>query len=231
MILKNWDELPDQFKNQEVLYYYNILKNKKINLIIKRLFDIFCSGISIIVFLPVFFVIYLIIKLDSPKEKVIFKQERITQYKKTFKILKFRTMKTNSEKIQITCYNDPRITKIGKFLRKYKLDEIPQIFNIFSGNMTFVGTRPEVEKYINYYTNEMLATLLLPAGATSEASLEFQHEEKNLKKTENINLENLYLNDILPEKMKINLKYIKKMNFFYDVKIILKSFIVFKYGK
>ena len=181
MSLKRYDSLPEFMKNPEVKEYYDILAKRKGQLILKRIFDIVFGAIGTIVLLPIMIVLAIIIKCES-KGPALFKQVRITQYGKEFKILKFRTMVVNAEKIgtQVTSKNDPRVTKVGRFLRKYRLDELPQIINILKGELSFVGTRPEVPRYVNAYTNKMIATLLLPAGVTSEASIEFKDEEKIL---------------------------------------------------
>ena len=163
LILKDWEQLPEELQLDEVKPYYKILKKKKMSLILKRIFDIVVSFIMLIILLPVFIFLGIAIKIDS-KGPVFFRQERITQYGKTFKIFKFRTMVNNAEKLgtQVTVGNDARITKVGKFIRDCRLDEIAQLLNILTGDMTFVGTRPEVRKYVNHYTKEIMATLLLP---------------------------------------------------------------------
>ena len=186
MILKDWEQLPEKLQLAEVKPYYEVLKKKKLSLILKRIFDIVVSFIMLIILSPVFVFLGIAIKIDS-KGPVFFRQERITQYGKTFKIFKFRTMVNNAEKLgtQVTVGNDARITKVGKFIRDCRLDEIAQLLNILTGDMTFVGTRPEVRKYVNHYTKEMMATLLLPAGVTSLASIYYKDEAKLLDKSNN----------------------------------------------
>lgn len=220
--MKSWNDMPESLKNKEVLEYYNLLKCKKISMFFKRLFDIIISIIMLILMVPIFLLIAILIKNDS-EGNVFFYQNRVTQYGKVFKIIKFRTMVQNADKIgfKVTVDNDIRITKIGKFLRKYRLDEIPQLINILLGDMSFVGTRPEVEKYVKNYTDEMKATLLMPAGVTSLASINFKDEEKLLSDASDI--DNIYIEKILPEKMKYNLEYIKKFNFAYDIYLMLKT--------
>lgn len=222
MSLKRYDSLPEFMKNPEVKEYYDILAKRKGQLILKRIFDIVFGAIGTIVLLPIMIVLAIIIKCES-KGPALFKQVRITQYGKEFKILKFRTMVVNAEKIgtQVTSKNDPRVTKVGRFLRKYRLDELPQIINILKGELSFVGTRPEVPRYVNAYTNKMIATLLLPAGVTSEASIEFKDEEKILDNSDNV--DNDYIYKVLPLKMKYNLNYIKLFTVFYDFKIMLRT--------
>lgn len=167
-MLRDWDKLPDYMKNDEVRFYFNCLKKKKISIAIKRIFDITASFFLLIVFAPVFIVISILIAKDS-RGGIFFCQERITQYGRKFKIFKFRTMISDAENkgSLVTVDNDKRVTRIGHTLRKHRLDEIPQLINIFLGDMSFVGTRPEVTKYVKRYTPEMMATLLLPAGVTS----------------------------------------------------------------
>lgn len=222
MSLKKFENLPEFMKNEQVRYYYDILNKRRGQLVLKRVLDFIGGLIGTIVLLPIMAVIAVIIKFES-KGPVLFKQVRITQYGREFKIFKFRTMVVNAEKLgtQVTSKNDPRITKVGKFLRKYRLDELPQIINILIGDLSFVGTRPEVPRYVNKYTNEMIATLLLPAGVTSEASIEFKDEEKILDNSDNVDSD--YINKVLPLKMKYNLHYIKLFTVLYDIKIMFRT--------
>lgn len=222
MIMKKWDKLPDVMKTDEVKPYYLALKRKTASLIIKRVFDIIVSLILLILLSPVFLVISIMIKTDS-KGPVMFRQVRVTQYGKTFRIFKFRTMVTDAEKLgtQVTVDNDSRITKTGNRLRKCRLDEIPQLLNILKGEMSFVGTRPEVEKYVNCYTPEMMATLLLPAGVTSTASIAYKDEDRLLKDA--VSPDDVYVKQILPEKMKYNLEYLKNFGFFYDIRVMIRT--------
>lgn len=222
MRLIKWDELPEKMKNDEVRYYYEILEKKKIHLFFKRVFDFILALILLIVLSPIMLVIALAIKLTD-KGPVFYRQVRVTQYGKEFRIFKFRTMVINADKIgsQVTVGDDPRITKVGKKIRKLRLDEIPQLLNVLSGEMSFVGTRPEVIKYVEKYTSEMLATLLLPAGITSKASIEFKDEENILSNVENV--DDIYVSEILPIKMKYNLEHIKKLTFFYDIKLMIET--------
>ena len=222
MIMKKWNKLPDYMKTEEVKEYYELLRHKTFSLIIKRLFDIILSLTLLIFLSPVLLIIAIYVKLDS-EGSIFFLQKRVTAYGKVFKIIKFRTMVSDAEKLgtQVTVSNDARVTKIGKFLRKTRLDELPQLINILVGDMTLVGTRPEVEKFVKEYTNEMYATLLLPAGVTSLASIKYKDEEKLLDASSNPN--ETYINNILPEKMKYNLEYMRKFNFFYNIKTIIMT--------
>lgn len=222
MLLKVWDNLPEEMKTEEVRPYYEALSKKRPSLFFKRIAD-FCMALILLILLsPVFLVISVLIATDSPGG-VFFRQVRVTTYGKEFKIHKFRTMVANAEKkgTQITIRNDSRITKVGALLRRNRLDELPQLLDVLSGNMSFVGTRPEVPKYVNQYTDEMKATLLLPAGITSEASIRFKGEAKILAKAEDVDV--VYINEILPQKMKHNLKSIKEFGFWRDIATMFRT--------
>lgn len=222
MKLIRWDELPKKMKNEEVRYYYEILEKKKVHLFFKRVFDFILALILLIVLSPIMLVIALAIKLTD-KGPVFYRQVRVTQYGKEFRIFKFRTMVMNADKIgsQVTIGNDPRITKVGKKIRKLRLDEIPQLLNVLSGQMSFVGTRPEVVKYVEEYSNEMLVTLLLPAGITSEASIEFKDEDEILDGVDD--MDKVYVEEVLPIKMIYNIDYIKKFNVWNDFKLMIDT--------
>lgn len=232
MILKEFNELPEKIKNDYVLEYYNILKQKKLILLLKRILDFMCALILLMVLSPVLIVLAILIKIDS-KGPVFYRQERITKYGKTFKIFKFRTMIQDADKrgALITGKQDSRITKIGNKIRKCRLDELPQLINILKGEMSFVGTRPEVKKYVDMYTDEMKATLLMPAGVTSMASIKFKDEDEIISKEikNGKTIDEAYMKDILPKKMKWNLEYIKKFSIWEDFKICIET--VIKVGK
>ena len=221
-MLKPYIDLPECFRNEECMNYYNILEKKKASLFLKRAFDILASLVLLILLLPALVIIALLIKLDS-KGPVIFKQKRVTTYNRDFYIYKFRTMVNNAEKLgsQVTVSNDSRITKVGKGLRKFRLDEIPQLINILKGDMTFVGTRPEVRRYVDGYEDKFYATLLMPAGVTSIASIFYKDEEKLLENAEDV--DSIYLDKILPDKMKYNLSYIEKFSFLGDIKLMIMT--------
>lgn len=219
--MRKWENLPESIKNDKVKEYYDLLCKKKFSLLLKRIFDISVSGILLLLLLPVFILIAVAIKLDSPGT-VFYRQTRITRYGEKFRIFKFRTMVSDADKgLKLTVANDSRITRVGAFLRKYKLDELGQLIDVFRGKMSFVGTRPEVEKYVVSYTDEMYATLLLPAGITSEASVYYRDESSLLEAAENP--EEVYVNRILPDKMSYNLKAIKDFSFFGEIKIIIMT--------
>lgn len=219
MILRKWDKLPPEMQIPEVKVYYDILKKKKFSLVMKRLFDIAASLSLLILLSPVFAILAIAIKLDS-KGPVFYRQTRVTQYGKEFRIFKFRSMVTDADKGSLlTVGGDSRITRTGKFIRKYKLDEFSQLIDVLRGTMTFVGTRPEVPKYVEKYTPEMMATLLLPAGITSEASVYYKDENELLDAAEDV--EKTYLEVVLPDKMKYNLAAIKSFSFIDDIKVMI----------
>ena len=223
MKLIKWENLPADMQTEEVRKYYDMLKKKGGALFLKRAFDIFVSAIMLLLLSPLFLVLAVVIKIDS-KGPVFYRQERITQYGKKFRIFKFRTMVADADKIgtQITVNNDARITRVGKFLRKTRLDEISQLIDVLRGTLTFVGTRPEVEKYVKQYTDEMKATLLLPAGITSEASIRYQDESKLLDAAGE-DADKIYIEKIVPSKMKYNLNALETFGFWKDIKIMFMT--------
>ena len=222
MILKKWEELPEQLQTQEVRPYYELLKKKQGSLLLKRMFDVVVSAIMLIVLCPVFLILAIAIKLDSPGP-VFYRQVRVTQYGKHFRIFKFRTMVSNADKIgtQVTVGNDSRITRMGKLIRKCRLDEVSQLIDVFRGTMTFVGTRPEVPKYVASYTPEMMATLLLPAGVTSEASILYKDESELLDNAEDVDA--AYVQKVLPGKMRYNLRAIENFGFWSDIRTMFRT--------
>lgn len=209
-------------QTEAVKPYYEILQKKQISLIFKRLFDIVVSLIMLLILSPVFLILAIAIKLDT-EGPVFYRQVRVTQYGKEFRIFKFRTMVNNADKIgsQVTVGGDSRITRVGKVIRECRLDEIGQLLNILGGSMTFVGTRPEVPKYVEKYTSEMWATLLLPAGVTSEASIRYKDEAALLDAAEDVDA--TYIQDVLPGKMKYNLRSIQKYSFFKDIETMFQT--------
>lgn len=222
MRMISWEKLPPQMQTEAVKPYYEILQKKQVSLIFKRSFDIVVSVIMLLILSPVFLVLTIAIKLDS-KGPVFYRQVRVTQYGKEFRIFKFRTMVNNADKIgsQVTVGGDSRITRVGKVIRDCRLDEIGQLLNILGGSMTFVGTRPEVPKYVEKYTPEMWATLLLPAGVTSEASIRYKDEAALLDAAEDVDA--TYVQDVLPGKMKYNLRSIQEYSFFKDIKTMFRT--------
>ncbi len=222
MMLKNWNELPEAMQREEVRPYYAALAARKGSILAKRVFDIFVALILLVLLSPVFLILAIAIKLDSPGP-VFYRQERITQYGRTFRIFKFRTMVSNADKIgsQVTVGNDSRITRVGHFIRHCRLDEISQLLNVLDGSMSFVGTRPEVKKYVDAYTPEMLATLLLPAGITSEASIRYKDEDKLLDSADDV--DQVYIRDVLPGKMKFNLDSVLHFSFWADIRTMFRT--------
>lgn len=226
MLIRKWNELPEFMQVEDVRPYYEILRHKQGQLILKRGFDIILSFILIALLSPILLIIAIWIKLDS-KGPIFYRQERVTQYGKTFRIFKFRTMVANADKIGtlVTTKNDSRITKVGEKIRKYRIDELPQLFNVLIGDMSFVGTRPEVKKYVSQYTKEMNATLLLPAGVTSIASIEFKDEDEILGcgKEKNKSIDEIYIEEVLPKKMEYNLKEITSFSFVREIGIMIDT--------
>ena len=215
MILKDYEKLPEKMKNEKVKEYYDIISKKKISLVMKRIFDIFFSLVLLIILSPILLILAILIKIDTNG--------------KIFRIFKFRTMVQNADQIGslVTVGNDARITRVGKVIRKVRLDEIPQLINILKGEMTFVGTRPEVKKYVDKYTDEMMATLLLPAGVTSIASIKYKDEDEILDKAVKAGKDTdvAYVEDVLPGKMKYNLEYLKQFSVLHDLKICIDTVI------
>ncbi len=227
-MLRSWEKLPDFMRIPEVRPYWEVLNKKRFQLFLKRIFDIVLSIVLILILALPVLIIAIWIKIDS-KGPVFYRQERVTTYGKHFRIHKFRTMVSNADKIgsAVTVENDVRITKVGSKLRNLRLDEIPQLLDVLSGDMSFVGTRPEAVKYVEQYKPEYYATLLLPAGITSNCSIQYKDENKILNSVSDV--DNCYMEKILPKKMKLNLEYICFFAFVRDVFILLRtSFAVFK---
>ncbi len=221
MRIKKWEKLPEELQIEEVRGYYDVLRKKRVSLFCKRAFDVIVSALMLLILFPIFLVLAIAIKIDS-KGPVFYRQERITQYGKKFRIFKFRTMTQGADKgSQVTVKNDNRITKVGRFIRKCRLDEIPQLIDVFRGTMTFVGTRPEVPKYVAQYTPEMMATLLLPAGITSLGSIYYKDEAEILDGAEDT--DKVYMERVLPAKMYYNLKAVKEFSFFNEIGIMFKT--------
>ena len=225
MILLPFHKLPKALRTDAVRPYYDILKSKRGSLRLKRAMDIVLSLVLIILLLLPIAVISAVIKCTS-KGPVFYRQERVTQYGRTFNILKFRTMVVGADKAGslITSGNDSRVTKVGAVLRKFRLDELPQVFHVLSGKMSFVGTRPEVVKFVDRYTPEMYATLLMPAGITSLASIMFKDEDKLIGNvTDPDEVDRIYDEQILPQKMEYNLQYINRFGFRRDLHLMLST--------
>ena len=222
MILKKWEELPDFLRTDEVRPYYDILARRRGSLAVKRIFDVVVSALMLLVLAPLFLVLAVAIKLDSPGP-VFYRQVRVTQYGKEFRIFKFRSMVSDADKrgTLVTVSGDSRITRVGHVIRKCRLDELCPLIDILRGTMTFVGTRPEVPKYVAAYTPEMMATLLLPAGVTSEASILYKDEADLLDNASDVDA--VYIRDVLPGKMKYNLDALKNFSFFSDIATMFQT--------
>jgi len=215
-----------RFETEVIKKYRASIEKKKISLFLKLLFDKVLALILLIPLSPIILGIAIWIKFDS-EGPVFYRQERITTYGRTFRIFKFRTMVKDADKLgtAVTQQNDPRISKVGHKLRKLRLDELPQLINVLVGDMSFVGVRPEVAKYVDKYTDEMNATLLLPAGITSPASIEYKDEDEVIEKFKGSgrSVDEIYVEEILPDKMKYNLKYIEEFSVINDIKIMIRT--------
>lgn len=196
----------------------------KLNQITKRIFDFILSLLGVIILSPIFIIVSVAIKIDS-KGSILFLQKRVGRFGKEFDIYKFRTMVTDAEKLgkQITIGKDNRITKVGVFLRKFKIDELPQLFNVLKGDMSLVGPRPEVPKYVDLYNEEQRKVLNIRPGITDMASLRYKDENDILGKVDNP--EEYYINVIMKDKLSLNLEYIEKSNVFFDIYLIVKTII------
>ncbi len=226
-----WDRLPDRMKNDEVRPYWNALARRRGQLRLKRAFDVTISLIMIALLLVPMLVIAAAVRLDSPGP-ALYRQIRVTRYGRKFRINKFRTMyddkdlrrrQSRTQNSSVTVSGDSRVTPVGAFLRRYRLDEFPQLFNVLTGDMTFVGTRPEVPEYVDCYRPEWMATLLLPAGITSECSIRYRDEEKLLKDVPPDRIDDTYVNRILPDKMKINLAAVRDFSLTADIRTMIRT--------
>ena len=222
MILKKWEDLPESLRTDAVRPYYELLAKRRGSLLLKRCFDVTVSAVMLLLLSPVFLVLAVAIKLDSPGP-VFYRQVRVTQYGEQFRIFKFRSMVSDADKrgSLVTVSGDSRITRVGHVIRNCRLDELCQLIDVFRGTMTFVGTRPEVPKYVAAYTPEMMATLLLPAGITSEASILYKDEAELLDAAADVDA--VYVREVLPGKMKYNLDALKNFSFFSDIKTMFRT--------
>ena len=221
-MLKRWEDLPENMKCEEVRPYWESLNNKHGQLVLKRIFDLIAAIILLVILAIPMVIISIMIKMDS-KGPVMYRQERVTSYGRHFRIHKFRTMVMNAENIgtSVTTKDDSRITRVGARLRRLRLDELPQLIDVIQGTMSFVGTRPEAVKYVEHYKPEYYATLLMPAGITSECSIRYKDEDELLNNTDNI--DKTYVEVVLPEKMKWNLNTIQNFSFFKDVATMFRT--------
>ncbi len=221
-MLKKWEDLPDFMRVPEVRPYWEILYKKRWQLALKRAFDV-VAGIIILIILAIPMAIIAVwIKADS-KGPVFYRQERVTTYGKHFRIHKFRTMVNNADKIgaAVTVGNDSRITRVGSKLRRLRLDETPQILDVLCGTMSLVGTRPEAVKYVEQYKPEYYATLLMPAGVTSEASIRYKDEDKLLNAADDV--DKVYVEQVLPAKMVWNLESIERFRFLREILTMFRT--------
>lgn len=221
MKIVKWEQLPPEMQTEEVRKYYDILKTKKTALFFKRAFDLCASAVLLIMLSPVFLMLAVAIRLDSPGP-VFFRQERVTQYGRRFRIHKFRTMVQNADKgSQVTVSNDSRITRVGRIIRNCRLDEVAQLIDVLRGDVTLVGVRPESPRYVAAYTPEMMATLLLPAGVTNLTSILYKDEARLLDGAEDT--DKVYVEEILPGKMRYNLKELENFSFWRDIRVLFMT--------
>lgn len=198
------------------------IEKKKLNFVCKRVFDFTASLLGLLILSPILLVTAIFIKIDS-RGPIFFKQKRVGKNKKTFEIYKFRTMVTDAEKMgkQITVGNDRRITRIGKVIRKCKLDELPQLINVLKGEMSLVGPRPEVPRYVELYDEYQEQILLVKPGITDYASIKFINENEILGASSDPEEE--YIKEIMPNKIELNMQYINNFSIFEDIRLILKT--------
>ena len=222
MILKKWEDLPESLRTDAVRPYYDLLSRRRGSLLLKRCFDLVVSALMLVALSPLFLVLAIAIKLDSPGP-VFYRQVRVTQYGRQFRIFKFRSMVHGADKrgTLVTVSGDSRITRVGHFIRNCRLDELCQLIDVLRGTMTFVGPRPEVPRYVAAYTPEMMATLLLPAGITSRASIEYKDEAELLDAADDVDA--VYIHEVLPGKMKYNLDEMKHFSFFSDIATMFRT--------
>lgn len=189
----------------------------------KRIFDIVASGFGLLVMSPVFLILAIWIKLDS-KGPVFYRQVRVGRKNRDFRIFKFRSMRVGADKMGLITVggHDPRVTRSGYFIRKYKLDEFPQLINVFIGDMSLVGPRPEVRKYVDLYTSEQMQVLDVRPGVTSLASIRYRNENELLEKVEDS--DQYYINVVMQDKLAIDLEYIRNVSFGYDIRLVFQTF-------
>ena len=221
-MLRRWEELPDFMRIPEVRPYWEVLDRKRGHLFLKRGFDLAAALVLLVILAIPMVVIAILIKLES-EGPVFYRQDRVTAYGKHFRIHKFRTMVANADKLgsAVTVGSDPRITRIGAKLRRLRLDEFPQLFDVLVGDMSFVGTRPEAVKYVEKYKPEFNATLLMPAGLTSEASIRYKDEDRLLNIADDV--DKVYVEQILPAKMVMNLKYVRNFSCIGDILTMFRT--------
>lgn len=217
-----YEDLPRSMKKKKVKEYFDFLQGRRFSLGAKRVFDIVVSLVILTICSPFFLILAAAIKIDS-RGPVFYRQVRVGRYDQDFRIFKFRTMVANADKIglSLTTGNDPRITRVGRLIRKCRLDEFSQILNVLCGDMSLVGPRPEVRKYVESYRPEYMATLLVRPGITATSSIAFRNEDEILNKGGDP--EEIYVREILPEKMALNLEYLRHISVFHDIKIMFQT--------
>lgn len=221
-MLRKWEDLPEFMRTSEVRPYWDILNRKRGQLALKRVFDLITALILLVILAVPMLIIAIMIRVDSPGP-VFYRQERVTAYGEHFRIHKFRTMVNNADKIgsAVTVSADSRITKVGARLRHARLDELPQVLDVIQGTMSFVGTRPEAVKYVEQYKAEYTATLLMPAGITSEASIRYKDESTLLDEADDV--DRVYVQNVLPAKMEWNLESIRRFRFLGEIATMIRT--------
>lgn len=217
-----YEQLPEKMKNEFTRQYWDMLETRRFSLVCKRIFDVVVSMLALLILSPFFLILAAAVKIDSPGP-VFYRQVRVGRYNKDFRIFKFRTMVQNADQIgpPLTTGKDPRITRVGLFIRKLRLDEFSQFLNVLDGSMSFVGPRPEVRRYVDAYTPEFMATLLVRPGLTAPSSIAFKDEDRLLNSGGDP--EKIYLEKILPPKTALNLDYIKHISVLHDIGIMFQT--------
>jgi lipopolysaccharide/colanic/teichoic acid biosynthesis glycosyltransferase len=217
-----YSALSEPMKNQYTEEYCRLLEHRRGSLFFKRLFDIVASFLILLILSPFLLILAAAVKLDS-KGPVFYRQVRVGRYNEDFKIFKFRTMVLNADRIgpAVTVGRDPRITRVGSLIRKCRLDEFSQLLNVLGGSMSLVGPRPEVRRYVDYYTPEYMATLLIRPGVTAPSSIAFKDEDEILNAAGDP--DRIYVEKILPPKMALNLEYVRHLSFWGDIKILFQT--------
>lgn len=217
-----YEQLPQTMKNESTRRYWRLLEQRRFSLAAKRVFDVAASAAILLILSPFFLLLAVAVKLDSAGP-VFYRQVRVGRFGRDFRIFKFRTMVRNADRIgpPLTVGRDPRVTRVGSVIRRLRLDEFSQLLNVLGGSMSLVGPRPEVRRYVDVYTDEYLATLLIRPGITAPSSIAFKDEDKILNAGGDP--ERVYVEKILPPKMELNLNYMKKISLLSDIKILFQT--------
>ena len=217
-----YQDLPETMKNNTTQKYWALLQQKHFSMGAKRIFDVTASLLILLILSPLLLLVALAVKLDS-KGPVFYRQTRVGRFNQDFQIYKFRTMVQNADRIgpPLTMGKDPRVTRVGRLIRKCRLDEFSQLLNVLGGSMSLVGPRPEVRRYVDQYQPEYMATLLIRPGITAPSSIAFRNEDEIL--TAGKDPEKTYVEKILPPKMELNLQYMDRISVWNDIKIMFQT--------